>query len=70
MESAIKSIASQLRGMFPIEEGVMRGECLKQSPTVSFPLFDDSTDYMIPGQQNVVFVPKGEEGATITIQKI
>lgn len=70
MEAAIKLIESQLRGLFPTEEGAMRGVCPKQLPTVSFPLLDDSMAYMIPGQQSAVFVPKGEEGAIITIEKI
>lgn len=70
MEKAINSLISQLRGMFPTEEGVMRGECQKPLPTVSFPLFDDSMDYMIPGKQERKFVLKGQEGCEITIEKI
>jgi len=68
MEKVIQSLKSQLRGYFPTEEGVMLGECQKPSLTVSFPLFDDSTDYMIPGQQSVRRVNKGEEGAIIEIE--
>lgn len=70
MERAIRLIESQLHGLFPTEEGAMRGECQKPLPTVSFPLFDDSMDYMIPGHQDVQRVPKGEEGCIITIERI
>ena len=67
MERAIKLFVSQLLGLFPIGEGETVGECQKQSQIASSLPLDDSLDWMIPGEQNVVRVPKGEEGAIITI---
>jgi len=70
MEAAIRSIELQLRGLYPTAAGAMRGECPKPLPTASCLPLDDSLGYMIPGEQSVKLVPKGEEGCIITITKL
>lgn len=70
MEQAIRSIVSQLRGLFQISEDATPGECPKLSLMYASLPLDDSLDWMIPGAQSVQRVAKGEEGCIITIEKI
>lgn len=70
MEAVITSFVSQLSGLYPTAEGETYGECRRRLLTASSLPLDDSLDWMIPGQQDVRFVNKGEEGAIIIIEKI
>lgn len=70
MENAIQLIEYQLRGMFLIGESGILGECQRQSLIASSMPLDDSLDWMIPGAQSVIHVPHGNEGCTITIERL
>ena len=70
MERAIASFVSQLYGLFPMIEGETLGECQKRLQTSSLVPLDDSLAWMIPGEQRVQKVKKGEEGCIILIEKL
>lgn len=70
MEKCINSFEFQLSGIFRTGDEGTHGGCQKLLPIASFQLFDDSLAYMIPGEQSVVVVPKGEERAEIFIERI
>jgi hypothetical protein len=70
MQSAIHNLESQLHGLFPIGANETHGEWRKRLQTASPLPLDDSLAWMIPGQQSIRFVNKGEEGAIIYIEKI
>jgi hypothetical protein len=68
MEEAIGQLESQLRGWFQIAAAGMPGAWLRRWQTVSSALEDDSIYHMLPGEQRVRRVAKGEEGCEILIE--
>lgn len=70
MESAIHSLECQLRILFPTAEGETLGEWQKRLQTASFMPLDDCWEQMLPGNQDVVLVPKGSEGCEIVLERI
>lgn len=67
MDSAINQFESQLRIAYPIRDGETVGEWQKRLRIVLWQLLDDSHKEMLPGNQDVEYVEKGDEGATIRI---
>ena len=67
MEKAINQLECQLHGLFPIRDGETDGEWRKRLQTVLWQLSDDSLKEMLPGEQNLKQVAKGEEGAIVRI---
>lgn len=67
MDLAINQFESQLRIAYPIRDGETVGEWRKRLQTALWQLLDDSHREMLPGDQNVEYVEKGGEGATIRI---
>lgn len=70
MNQCIDQFESQLLTCFQIKEGETVGEWRKRLRTALLPLLDDSWKHMLPGAQNVRIVPKGNEGAEITIDPV
>lgn len=70
MDSAIHSLGCQLRILFPTEEGETLGEWQKRLLIASCLPQDDCWEQMLPGNQNVILVPKGEEGCEIILERI
>lgn len=70
MEECIQYFECQLSGIFRTDGGETLGEWLKHLRTAQCLPLDDSLGWMIPGEQSVVVVPKGEEGAEIIIERI
>lgn len=70
MKKCIAQFESQLLTACPTIEGETAGEWRKRLQTVLSPLQDDSWKFMLPGEQNVEMVAKGDEGAVITIEPI
>jgi hypothetical protein len=66
MKEAVKSIASQLRSTCQIKEGGTTPECLKRFAMQSLPL-DDNWQELEIGHVHTKLVPKGLEGAHISI---
>jgi len=70
MDAIIRSIESQLYGISQtIELGTMMG-CSQQSWIASHVPLDDSLAWIPQNSQSTHYVAKGEEGATITIERI
>ena len=71
MEAAIAQIMDQLRsvcdGTCQIDGDGTHGEWQKRLPIVLSTLSDDSIFNMIPGEQSVDVVEKGDEGVLIEI---
>lgn len=68
MNQCIDQFESQLLTALAITEGETVGEWQRRLRTALLPLQDDSWKHMLPGEQNVRMVSKGEEGADVTIE--
>lgn len=70
MDAAIHSLECQLRILFPTIEGETHGAWQKRLLTALLLPLDDCWEQMLPGNQEVVLVPKGQEGCLITMERI
>lgn len=70
MDAACHSFESQLRILFPITEGETHGEWLKRLQTACVLPQDDCWEQMLPGEQGVELVPKGQEGCIVALERI
>ena len=70
MDRAVSSIESQLYSACQTTGDVTQQECLKQLRTFLSGLSDDSLREIPEGSWKVERVPKGQEGAVITITQL
>lgn len=70
MARAENSILSQLYSMCLTTGGVIQLECLRQLQTYLSGLLDDSVRELPIGNWRTKQVPKGQEGAIITIERL
>jgi len=70
MDSLENAIVSALYSACQISEDVMHSECLKRLRTALSGLCDDSIKEIPCGDWDTIYVPNGEEGADILVERL